>query len=314
VELLLALVGIAGVALLVQSKPLPSEGDYTKAKAKLDQNPLDPDANTIVGKYMAFVQGDYSNAMPYLVHSPDKTLSNLAAHELDEAYTKSAIQKVAMGDEWVSGAKNFKPLSPIFYDRANQFYGMAWPDLDDLWKNKARQQGRKIAQARPPGQSKKTLPTGWEIGTDVAGSKPPTLDGTVARTGSYSATITAPDEKVKGSFSGLKSAVFLVTPGKLINISAYILSDGTEGIEDGLHINFFDQNGTLMIGSTLGTYVQPDLPFWTRYSFSGKVPDNAARASLFMLRKSKKGEMFLDDASVKIDGKEAIKNPSFEEK
>lgn len=310
--ILAALAGIAGLALLVQAKPLPSEDDFNKAKIKLDQNPLDPDANTIVGKYMAFVQGDYSNAMPYLVHSPDKTLSGLATHELDDAYTKTAVQKVGMGDEWVAGAKNLKVLSPAFYDRASQWYAKAWPDLDDVWKTKSRQQGRKIAQSRPQGQSKKALPTGWEPEVGAAGSRPPTLEGSLARTGSYSVTIPAPDEKVKGSLSGLKSALFPVIPGKPITVSAYILCDGTEGTEDMLLVNYFNQSGGLMVGVSFATYLQTDIPFWTRYTLSGKVPENAARGSFYVMRKSRKGEIFVDDASVKVDGKEVLKNGSFE--
>src|SRR4029077_3836864 len=145
-EILLALAGIAGVALLVQSKsPLPSEADYNKAKEKLSADPSDPDANTTAGKYLCFVLGDYKSGLPFLQRSSDKTLKTLADHESAPLYTDTGPQKVGMGDEWVVAAKNFKPLYKIFYDRAAQWYAMAWTDLDEAWKAKLRDRFHKAA-------------------------------------------------------------------------------------------------------------------------------------------------------------------------
>src|SRR6267142_2580604 len=88
--LLLGLAGLGGLALLLQQKPLPTKEDAEKAFAVLGKDPTDPDANTVFGKYKAFVIGDYDGAMPYLVHSKDITLKTLAEHELDSNYTQSA--------------------------------------------------------------------------------------------------------------------------------------------------------------------------------------------------------------------------------
>jgi len=305
--ILLGLAGLGGLALLLQSKPLPSKEDAEKAFEKLDKDPMDPDANTVFGKYKAFVQGDYDAAMPYLVHSKDTTLKTLAEHELDASHTATAPQKVAMGDEWVAAAKNFKVLSPIFYDRAGQWYAAAWPDLDGPWKEKARQQGKKLAASRPPGAAKK-LPTGWFADPGLAGVLP-AVDGTVARTGSYSGKVSPANAKVQNSYSAIKSDLIPVA-GKEFEMNCYVLTDGTEGAADRAYVLFFD-NANQQI-KTEQTFISTDLPFWKRFSIKGQVPKNAVRTQFAIVQNSKQGNIWVDDVSLKVDGKEILKNGSFE--
>jgi len=309
-ELLLALAGLGGLVLFLQSKPLPSKADADKASAVLDKDPTDPDANTVVGKYKAFVTGDYDAAMPYLVHSSDKTLKSLAEHELDSTYTQTAAQKVGMADEWVAAAKKFPVLSKIFYDRANQWYVSAWPDLDNAWKQKAREQGKKLSAARPAGIQRKGLPQDWIADPGMAGT-PTTLDGSISRAGSYSAKLSPPDEKVKGSYSAIRTDFFPIT-GKSAEISAYVRTDGTENTNDRLLVHWFDQNG-VGIGTAPGV-IPLDTPFWNRISVKADPPPTAVRALLYVVQYSRKGNIWLDDVSVKFDNKEAIKNGSFEDK
>lgn len=309
-ELLLALAGLGGLALLLQAKPLPSKADVDKATGILEKDPTDQDANTIVGKYKAFVIGDYDGAMPYLVHSSDKTLKSLAEHELDATYTQTAAQKVGMADEWVAAAKKIPTLSRIFYDRAGQWYATAWPDLDNAWKLKVREQGRKLSAARPAGNSRKGLPQDWIADPGMSGT-PTTLDGLISRTGSYSAKLSPPDEKIKGSYSAIRTDFFPIT-SKTAEISAYVRTDGTENSSDRLMVHWFDQNG-VGIG-TAPAVIPLDMPFWNRISVKADPPQTAVRALLYVVQFSKKGNIWVDDVSVKFDNKEAIKNGSFEEK
>lgn len=308
--LLAALAGLAGLALLTQAKPLPTEDDFVKAKAKLEKDPTDAEASNTVGKYMAFVLGDYPGAMPFLVYSPDKTLKTLAEHELDEKYTTSAVQKVGMGDEWVAAAKNFKVLSPAFYDRAAQWYSAAWPGLDSVWKDRSRAQGRKLAVSRPVGAARKGMPSGWTTDVGNAGGTA-VLDGNVARVGSYSVKLPAADPKVNGSVSAFKSILTPIT-GKKYEVSAYILADGTENAADSVFVWFFDGAGN-NIGKQ-SVFAPVDIPFWTRASIAGDVPKGAVRALVGVALYSKSGSFWVDDFSMKIDGKEVLKNTSFEEK
>jgi hypothetical protein len=54
-EIILGLLGLGGLSLLLQSKPLPTEKDANKALEKLDKNPADSEANTTVGMYLSFL-------------------------------------------------------------------------------------------------------------------------------------------------------------------------------------------------------------------------------------------------------------------
>lgn len=308
--LLAALAGITGLALLVQAKPLPSEDDFNKAKAKLDKDITDPDANTTVGKYMAFVLGDYSGAMPYLVHSSDKTLKTLAEHELDDKNLTTGSQKVGMGDEWVSATKKFPALNRIFLDRASQWYVSAWPDLDNLWKQKAREQAAKMAVARPPGTTRKGVPKKWNISNPTTPILP-SIDGTVARIGSHSIKLPPADPKVSTSENGIQSDAIPFS-GKEVEFSAYVRTEQTDRKDDEVLITFNDNTGGLVGLSAQN--LPADLPFWNRVYGKVKVPVNATSLRIGAKLRSKNGMGWVDDMSVKVDGKEVLPNPSFEDR
>lgn len=309
--ILLGLAGLGGLALLLQSKTLPSKDDADKAFTKLDKDPMDPDANTIFGKWKAFVMGDYDGAMPYLVHSKDATLKSLAEHELDDLHNATPQQKVGMGDEWVAAAKKLPALNRIFYDRASQWYVKAWPNLDGPWKQKLRDQAKKLAASRPPGAARKGFPSGW-IDTASMNGFPPVLDGTIARTGSMSAKILPPDEKAKtGSASIVKTEMLPIQP-KPVELIAYTLSDGTDNGTDRVAIGFYDAGGNSLAYHQ--AFLPVDLPFWTPVTIKATPPDKAARVDVQFWQYSKKGNIWVDDVSLKVDGKEVVKNGSFEDR
>lgn len=314
-EILLALGGAAAlIALLTtQSKPLPTKEEAEKAFAVLDKDPMNPDANTIFGKWKAFVQGDYDGAMPYLVHSKDATLKALAEKELDEANTATPQQKISMGDEWVNGAKKIPALFRAFYDRAGYWYSKAWPDLDLVGRQKLRAVAAKLSASRPPGPAaKKALPAADFSNEGLPGAKPSDLDGTIARTGSYSLKMYPADPKVKDSVSRFRSTRMVVPPGgKTLEISAWVRSDGTENGADRMFMFYVDQTGTGI--GTIGPFLPIDMPFWTRvYQKVDQIPPNVVRLDYGASMSSKMGNIWIDDMSVKVDGKEILKNGSFE--
>lgn len=303
-EIVLALAGLTGLALLLApSGPLPSEGDYKKALDKLKTAPDDPDANTVVGKYLAFVLGDYASAVPHLAKSSDKTLKTLAEHEMSPQYTDNAIKKVAMGDEWVVAAKAFPVLSRIFMDRASSWYVQAWPEMktQPFLGDRLRERGQKLAASRPQGSGKKALPGGWKTDGGAV------LDGTVARTGSYSVKVPAdPKQELN-----LKSDWIPIT-GLSIDYSGWVRSEGTDSPTDAIFINYFDKDGRFL--GALGVNSPVDMPFWTFLSGKADPPPNAAFVMTGLNIRSKKGTFWVDDMSLKIDGKEVLKNRSFEER
>lgn len=309
--ILLGLAGLGGLALFLQQKAVPSKEDSEKAFAVLDKDPTDAAANTTFGKYKAFVIGDYEGAMPYLVHSSDITLKTLADHELDASHTATAPMKVGMGDEWVAAAKKIPALSRIFYDRANQWYLMAWPNLDGLWKAKAREQAAKLSASRPTGVARKALPDGWTADTGAGIVTPPTPDGTIARTGSYSIKIPPTSDKVKNIASVIRTGLLPVS-GKTIEANAYLRSENTENGADVMFILPFDQAGNQM--APIKAFIANDLPFWHPMTIKADLPPNAARVQFGIGSYSKNGSIWIDDASVKVDGKDLLKNGSFEDR
>jgi hypothetical protein len=302
---------IVTLLVLLQSKAsLPPEADYMKALEKLKDTPADPDANTTAGKYVAFVQGDYDSGMKYLSKSSDVALKTLADHELAPLYTANALQKMGMGDEWVAAAKNHPTLTRIFYDRAAHWHTAGWPDLDDVGKLKYRAQGRRLAAARPPGQPRKLPVTGWVMDVGNAG-RPPVIDGSIARVGSYSAKLVPADEKVQGSVSAIRSALTPVS-GKVLDVTAYVFSDGTENAQDRILVRFYNQNNSII--ASPGAFYPVDTPFWNPVTFKADIPKDAVRVEFLGTMYSKNGSAWIDDVSMKVDGKEIIKNGSFEEK
>lgn len=309
-EILLAIAGLAGLALLLQQKALPTQEDALKAAEKLETDPNDQNANLTVGKFRAFVVGDYKGAMPFLSRSGDATLKTLAEHEMDPQHTMTAAQKVGMGDEWVVAARKFPALSRSFFDRASQWYIAAWPNLDGLWKEKAREQGTKMAVARPLGTSRKGLPRKWQV-SNVIAPIPPTLDGSVAHMGSHSIKIPAADPKISTSDNGIQSDP-IPFAGQNIEYSAYVRTNKTERQDDQLYISFFDETGGLVQISA--EKIPSDVPFWNHVSGKLKAPANAASVRLGAVVRSKKGIAWVDDMSIKVDGNEILPNPSFEER
>lgn len=309
-EILLTFAGTGLAALLTQQKPLPSDADLTKALEKLDKNPDDPDANLVAGKYKAFIMGDYKEAMPFFAKSNDKTLKPLAERELDPARTATALLKVEMGDEWILAARKFPALFRAFYERAQQWYIEAWSKLDEAAKLKLREQGRKLAAARPPG-GKRPLPRGWTADMAAAGARAPEMDGTIARTGSYSVKLSPGDPKVPGSSSILRSEP-IAANGKKLELTAYVRTDGTDSPSDQVFVSFFDRNGMAL--GTWGPQAKVDTPFWERVSIKMDVPDAVTTVHIGVFFRSKSGALWVDDFSLKFDGKEALKNPSFEER
>jgi len=307
-EIILGLLGLGGLSLLLQSKQLPTENDAYKALEKLDKNPADSEANTTVGMYLAFVMGNYSEGIPYFAKSSNSTLKKLAEREL--ASIETPDDQVKTGNEWVLAASKFPSLVSLFYDRAASWYMKAWPNLKESDKAKMRIQAQRLAAPRRPGALRKILPSGWTQDA-LAQIKPSELDNTIARSGSYSAKIYPSNETVPDGFSGIQSARYPVK-GRSFEASAFFRSNDTDTPSDRLEIVFYDNRG-----SFIGYRKQPvpvDVPFWNYVGIKGDVLPGASEAQLKIRIDSKQGNVWVDDASLKFNSIEDLKNGSFEEK
>lgn len=294
---------------LIQAKALPSEADFKKGKERLASDPMDPDSNSVVGKYLAFVSGDYPAAMPFLANCADKTLKALADHELDTTYTDTHLKKIGMGDEWVKATKSFPTLGRPLYERASQWYGMAWPALDPVWKEKTRTQLRKILQNPVIADPKNlVVPSGWKA-SDNAQKGAPTSKA--SRSGKNSYQVMGGKAAVVPMVAPIEQTV-PATPGKEAEVSAWVLSDGTESAEDAISLGCWGQGGKLLDAKYL--YFRPDEPWWQRLYVTFIVPKDTMLIKVRFDLDSKGGTVFFDDVSLKVDGKELLKNGSFEDK
>ena len=117
------------------------------ARAKLDENPTDPEANEAVGRYTCFVKDDWERGLMMIALGPDSPLRTLARRELllpeDDATARSEL-----ADAWWDAAVASE--SPLDQDklkgRAVYWYEQALPNLKGLLKARASQ---RIAEHNP---------------------------------------------------------------------------------------------------------------------------------------------------------------------
>ncbi len=308
-EVILALLGIGGLALAMQAKPLPSEADYKKALDKLKDTPSDPDANTIVGKYIAFVQGDYDEGMKYLQNSGDKTLSTLAQHERAPLYVDTPVKQVGMGDEWVVAAKSFVPIYKVFHDRASQWYAKAYPFLDPAWQQRTHAQLKKVLQNPAVADVKgASAPTSWKV-IDKTANEGATMKASHSGKMSYQVL---PAKHAGVHYYPFEGTFVPVQGGKTYEFSFWALADGTDQGNDQISVQVLGAGGKNL--STQFVTIGMDQPWWQKFETKFDVPAGAQSVVIRSNIASTMGTIYFDDFSLKVDGKEIIKNGSFEDK
>ncbi|NQT11427.1 MAG: hypothetical protein HQ582_01675 [Planctomycetes bacterium] len=149
-----------------------------QARAKLEEQPTDPEANLAVGRYLCLSKGDWEQGIPMLALGSAPTLQALAARELGEVVSPNA--QVALADAWWDLAqKKTDAEKESFLLRAGCWYQEAEPSLTSgLAKVKVRKRleeiaklGRPIADAPSsrPGRSRPSSRRGaiepWDIET-----------------------------------------------------------------------------------------------------------------------------------------------------
>ncbi len=308
-EVILALLGITGLAVLLQAKPLPSDADFKKAQDKLKDTPDDPDANTVVGKYVAFVQGDYDQGMKFLEKSGDKTLNTLAQHERAPLYVDTPIKQVGMGDEWVVAAKSFVPIYKIFHDRASQWYAKAYPFLDGLWQQRTHAQLRKVLQVSAiPDVKGASAPTGWKV-VDKTANEGQTAKASHSGKNSFQVV---PAKHAGVHYYPFEGTFIPVQGAKAYEFSFWALADGTDQANDQLSIQVFGPGGKNL--STQFVTIAADNPWWQKFETKFEVPAGAVSVTIRANIASTTGTIYFDDISLKTDAKEIVKNGSFEDK
>lgn len=234
--------------------------------------------------------------IPCLLQTYEESVRKLA-EDLTSAPTAPA--KVGVGDEYVRLLKKYPKKRQELLDAASECYAAAWPDLDVFWKMKTREHLAKLYAPVSPGRPA-GLPEGWSGPVDTAHKVAPATDR--VHSGGVSAKL-APGAKAR-------NARLLYTPtvkgtGKRVEFSVWVLSDGTDSGGDEIRF-YFD-------GAVTAKKIPKDLPVWTRLVFEADTVNGSFdRGNIEIVAFSKEGTIYVDDLSIKIDGKELLLNGGFE--
>ena len=105
------------------------------ARRLLSKKPDDPEANTILGKYLWLQKNDWASAMPHLAKGSDAALKTLAMADLSAPQSADAKTTSARGDAWWQYAGTQPDLTKIpAHRRAADWYHQASPALSGLEK------------------------------------------------------------------------------------------------------------------------------------------------------------------------------------
>lgn len=284
------------LALLAQASP-KAEADLKKAEAVLAEKPDDTRANQTVGQYH-LAYGDPEKAIAYLAKASERTLKEAAEAE-GKADPVNAVSLVEIGDLWVKAMLKNKALRQPCFDRANHWYGKAWEGLDDAGKQKLRPQLDRLYTPIVPGKATKGAPAGWGGGVPAGGEVE--VSNRKVRSGGSALRLAVRKEGV--TFAA-QSPRIAVRPGQKIEVSVWLLTDGTRGAGDRAVFVMSSDSGKGVWTHSKG--LREDQPYWTQVKAETVAPDEAFSLRLDVWVGSTVGSLWVDDVSIKVDGKEMI--------
>jgi len=116
------------------------ESEYrsvARARSTLkDENPEDPKANEVVGRFLCIRKDDWKGGLPHCAKSEDPALSGAATEDLKNP--SEAIQRLAVGDLWWDiSSTRLETEKARYRSRAAHWYSQALPHVSGLGKAKA---------------------------------------------------------------------------------------------------------------------------------------------------------------------------------
>lgn len=124
------------------------------AEQKLQRAPDDPDANLVMGKFVAFVKRDFDAGLDMLAKGSDIDLAKLADADLDNPEKPS--QQLQLAGKWWDAAEKYSEHRDAMRLRAGEWYRKASPGLDGL--DRALAERRIIELSPPPARVKQKPP------------------------------------------------------------------------------------------------------------------------------------------------------------
>jgi hypothetical protein len=128
-------------------RPLQAAWEVAKsAESTLARTPSDPQANVVMGKFVAFVKGDFDAGLTMLEKGSDPALSSLAKADLDNPETPAAQLELAEA-WWDLADAQPAEFRQAIRNRAGFWYRKAAVGLDGLDRALAR---RRLQELNPP--------------------------------------------------------------------------------------------------------------------------------------------------------------------
>jgi hypothetical protein len=125
-------------------------GRTASARAALESDASNPEANLAVGRFLAFTKGDWHQAIPYLALGSDAQLKDLARQELQSP--ASPADQLKLGEQWWDLAETIEDPEAAnrVRARAAEWYSNALPRLTGLTKAKAESRVAAAASSSAP--------------------------------------------------------------------------------------------------------------------------------------------------------------------
>lgn len=277
------------------------EEEAVRAEAALAANPNDAAASLTVGKYLAFAKNEWPAALPRLAKGSDPVLRSLAEREL--AGPKTGAEKVELGDAWADAVKPLPALKKNLLDRAAYWQVQAWPALDPVGREKLRERFRRSFQPGAP--VSRAPPKEWTV-TSSEGKSGVSAAAPHAGRSCFQIACARAGEGVVFPLTQSLAA----RPLAAYELSCWVLTDETNGADDQLYAKLLSESGLQLLHPT--ATAAADQPWYRRIEVRFTAPETAAKMTVGFSVRSTKGTIYLDEVSLKQDGRELLKNGSFE--
>jgi hypothetical protein len=281
---------------------LPQDPAIEKAKKTLEKSPEDPAANLTLAIHYAD-RGKWEVALQHFEKA--KSADIRAAIEAEKKIDGNQFTSVEIGDAWAKAMTKAGPARQACFDRMNFHYAAAWEKLDAFGQTKLKERLVRLYTPTTPAKGTE-LPKGWGGPVDLR-AKAAVLS-TRVRSGAAALRLTP-------SGVGLSSCLNVevnLPKGATMEFAGWVSTDGTDTTRDGLGYTVFDKERKPVL--TKGFMFKPDTFIWTRIGDEVAIPDGAFSVRVEVLLGSAKGFVWLDDLSIKVDGKEVLNGGSFEGK
>jgi hypothetical protein len=265
---------------------------------RIEESKGTPEDYRDVGRFLCFVKGDWDFGLKYLAQGKDENLKKVAEEDLSGGPTSEAT--LALAEKWADIARK----EPGAQDRALHWYGKAWDGLQGVSREKLRRRLQDMLR-RKPSAKMPDMVRGW---TDFGLFVRP--DDTYLRSGKQAVKLGPIVDRPDIGSKQVSSNRFKVTPGQKLKLSGWVLTDGSEGV-DQLRFVASDAAGAYAGQKDIG--IPNDAPFWRRLEGEVVVPERAAMGHVAVFARSRAGNIWVDDFSLKDEnGQELLGNGGFE--